>query len=361
MAVTKFVAPVAYVQGPNVLSDAGDRFDVLSGSRAYLVGGETALSLTEEILVRELNRAGIETVDVQHGVERCTYSNIEHVTDRVRSSGADVVVGIGGGVAIDVATVAADEVGTELVTVPTIASTDAPTSTVGVVYDEEQNFVDVLTRDRNPELVLVDSRVIADAPARFLAYGMGDALATPIEAEAAMRAGAETFAGAQTNPAALVLAQECLDRIKRHGPGALAAVERNALAPAVEKIIETNVLLSGIGFESAGLAGAHAVQVGLTNVGVREPHGVLVAFGTVTQLILEGREDVEVGEICALLDRIGLAVTLEDFGVTDDRLLRAGEEACANGMEDMPFDVTPIEVADAMRTADTLVSRAADE
>lgn len=48
------------------------------------------------------------------------------------------------------------------------------------------------------------------------------------------------------------------------GVKAKIALEAGVCTPAVEKIIEANTLLSGIGFESAGLAGAHAIHNGLT-------------------------------------------------------------------------------------------------
>ena len=60
---------------------------------------------------------------------------------------------------------------------PTIAATDAPTASACVVYSNEGSVVDYFTTS-NPDYVLVDTRIIAEAPARFLVSGMGDALAT---------------------------------------------------------------------------------------------------------------------------------------------------------------------------------------
>ncbi len=350
---TAFMAPAAYVQGAGVLDDAAEHFERLTGERAYVLGGETSLSVAGDRVGRGLRAAGIEPVETQRGVERCTRERIETLAERVEGVGADLVVGVGGGVAVDVATAAADATGAELAAVPTIAATDAPTSTVGVVYDDAGNYEDIVTRERNPELVLVDTAAIAAAPARFLAHGMGDALATTFEAEAVARAGTETVAGGKASPAALELARACLPRVREYGADALAAVERDAVTPAVERIVETNTLLSGLGFESGGTAGAHAVQIGLTNAGAREPHGELVAFGTVAQLVLEGRTEPAPRELVELLDELGLANTLDDFGVTD--VGRVAEVACEEGMDDMPVDVSERAAADAVRTADALL------
>jgi len=74
--------------------------------------------------------------------------------------------------------IVADRLGIPVVVVPTIASTDAPCSACAVVYNEEGVVVRVEYQKRNPDLVLVDSEIIAQAPERFLVAGMGDALAT---------------------------------------------------------------------------------------------------------------------------------------------------------------------------------------
>ena len=57
-------------------------------------------------------------------------------------------------------------------------------------------------------------------------------------------------------------------------------------------MIEANVLLSGLGFESAGLACAHALHNGLTiHEGTHDwLHGEKVAFATLVQLCLEDNE-----------------------------------------------------------------------
>jgi glycerol dehydrogenase len=350
-----FIAPGAYVQGPDVLENAADRLAKLRGRSAYLLGGRTAVSVAEAPLATSLDEAGFDVVGVDDDVEACTSETVADYAGRVEELGADVVVGVGGGVAIDVATAVAAETGTEFVSVPTIASTDAPCSALGVLYDDEGNVIGPTFRDRNPEVVLVDTRVIARAPVRFLQHGMGDAFATRFEAEAVALSGATTAAGGQSSDAALAIAREAFDRLGRYGPDALLAARRNAVTPAFEKVVETNVLLSGLGFESAGTAGAHAIQGGLTNTGVREPHGVLVGFGTVAELVLQDRDPAELEEALSVFFDCGLDVTLDELGVDHAQVEEASRIACDRGMEKEPRSVTPEGVADAIRTADELI------
>ena len=58
----------------------------------------------------------------------------------------------------------------------------------------------------NPNMVIVDTKIVAGAPARLLAAGIGDALATWFEARACSRSGATTMAGGKCTQAALALA-----------------------------------------------------------------------------------------------------------------------------------------------------------
>ena len=76
------------------------------------------------------------------------------------------------------------------------------------------------------------------------------------------------------------------------------------------------MLLSGVGFESGGLSLAHALIRGLTAVPTMASmlHGELVAFGTLVQLMVEERDDVEVAELLELLCAVNLPVTFAQLG-----------------------------------------------
>jgi glycerol dehydrogenase len=90
------------------------------------------------------------------------------------------------------------------------------------------------------------------------------------------------------------------------------------VTPALERLVEANTLLSGLGFESSGLAAAHAVHNGLT---VAPPthslHGEKVAFGTLVQLVLEGKPRAQIEEVVAFSTEVGLPVTLAAIGLSE--------------------------------------------
>ena len=177
----------------------------------------------------------------------------------------------------------------------------------------------------------MDTDIIVKSPVRLTVAGMGDALATYFEARACQRSGATSCAGGKTTEAAMALAKLCFDTLMEEGVKAKIALEAGVCTPAVEKVIEANTLLSGIGFESAGLAGAHAIHNGFT--------------------VLEECHHMYHGI------EVGLPVTLAELGagnVTDDQLMEVAKTACAetDTLHNMPFEVTPETVFAAIKAAD---------
>ncbi|MGF7473584.1 glycerol dehydrogenase, partial [Salmonella enterica subsp. enterica serovar Minnesota] len=59
---------------------------------------------------------------------------------------------------------------------------------------------------------------------------------------------------------AFELARFCYTTLMRYGRLAKLACEQHQVTPALEHVIEANTLLSGLGFESGGLAAAHAIH-----------------------------------------------------------------------------------------------------
>jgi len=248
-----------------------------------------------------------------------------------------------------------------VVNCPTIASSDAPCSALSVIYSEGGAVEEYRVYARNPDLVLVDTEVVARAPARFLVAGMGDALATLLEARTCFDARVKNMRGGGSTLSALALAQLCYRTLIADGGAAKRAVEMDAVTPAMERVVEANTLLSGLGFESSGLAAAHSVHNGLTAVPETHAylHGEKVAFGALTQLVLEGRPRPEVEELLTFSCEVGLPVALSQVGLEGcsrelvDKIAQrtvSPEETIHNE----PFKVDASMAADAIRTADAM-------
>ena len=357
-----FASPGRYVQGRGALEELGALVGRL-GSSPLVLADDVVRGLTEEILERSFEKAGVRlTFERFGGVP--TKAESERVAETIQKGGHDVVIGLGGGAAIDAAKGAGDNAGVPWVSAATVASTDAPTSALSVVYTEEGAFESYRFYDRNPALVVVDTQLVAQAPTKFLAAGVGDALATWIEARALRGTDAANMVEGIPTKAGTTLARLSWDILWESALPALDAVDRNLVTPDVEAVVEATTLLSGLGFESGGLAAAHAVHDGLTAVDQTHhlAHGEKVNIGSLTQLLLEGAASAEVEEFAEFTARVGLPTTLTEAGLgeADDVVLdRVVEAAMApeETIHRLPFSPSHRDVRDALRAVEGLGRR----
>ena len=325
------ISPSKYLQGAGEMKNIGT-YAAKCGKKALVLISQGGYRRIGTMIEESFAGSDCNVVfDYFNG--ECCESEINRLVAIVKEKGCDLVIGVGGGKIFDTAKAVAYYAEKPVFICPTIASTDAPCSALSVVYTEEGVFEKYLFLPANPNLVLMDTDIIVKSPVRLTVAGMGDALATYFEARARQRKGA-TSAPWKTTEAAMALRETLLDTLMEEGVKAKIALEAGVCTPAVEKVIEANTLLSGIGFESAGLAGAHAIHNGFT---VLEEchhmyHGEKVAFGTLTQLVLENVPLDELEDIILWCIEVGLPVTLAELGagnVTDDQLMEVAKTACA--------------------------------
>ena len=337
-----FRAPGKYVQAPGALA-LPDSYTDVAGRAFTIIDSDGLVRVGDQLkagLARDCGGPLFKTYDGPCSEAACREMAVEAL-----ESGCGFVTGVGGGKMLDIAKAVAHFARLPVAVCPTVASTDAPCSSIAVLYHNDGSFDRYLHLRRNPNLVVVDSSVIAKAPAFLLVAGMGDALSTWFEARACARAGGKNELGGAPGASALALARGCFDTLMDCGVQAKLDVEAGRLSPAVERAIETNILMSGIGFESGGLALAHAFANGLTAVpDVRAMHGFAVAFGLQVQLLLEGASD-DLARVRDFCRQVGLPMTLADLGLTDAtdddlRTLATATLACSRNIANCPFEVT---------------------
>jgi glycerol dehydrogenase len=357
------ISPAKYIQEENALAKLGE-FVAGFGTRAVLVASTGAQGRVQAALDAARSVHTFELISGGFSGE-CTKQEIERLSAIVREHRADVVVGLGGGKALDTAKGVAYREKRPVIVVPTIAATDAPTSALAVLYTDKSEFAEYFFFDKNPDLVLVDTAVIAKAPVRFLVAGMGDALSTYFEARACLRSDSPNqcvrIPGARQTKTAMAIADLCYRTLLEDAVKAKAACEAKVVTPALENIIEACILMSGVGFESAGLAAAHSVHNGLTVLEETHNHyhGEKVAFGTLVHLVLENAPTEELEHVIRFCKSVGLPTRLRDLGVTNvtpERLMAVAEASVAAGetIHHMPFSVSAEMVYAAILTADTL-------
>ncbi len=359
-----FCSPSRYVQGRDATRNLGSEIDALGlGKRACLIAGKQALKHLELTWEESLTETNISYALSEFSGE-CSRKEIDRLKDIASDYKAELIIGAGGGKVLDTARAVASELNLPVVNCPTVASSDAPCSALSVVYSEDGEFDSYMFYKRNPDLVLVDTSVIAKAPVRYLIAGLGDALATMFEAKTVIAAGRKNQLGGATTISARVLADACYQILIADSIEAIEAVNNRAVTPALERIVEANTLLSGLGFESGGLAIAHSVHNGLTTLHETHDflHGEKVAFGLLVQLVAEGKGLDVISPILEYSSEVGLPITLSDIGVNDldrERLRRVAERTVSEGetAHNEPFEVTSAIIFDAILTADSLGRR----
>jgi glycerol dehydrogenase len=327
-----FLGPKRYVQRPGALADAGAELKAF-GRRPLILTDDIVGAILRPLLEESLRAADLTPFHVRFGVE-CSLAEIGRVSEIGRAEKADVIVGAGGGKAIDTARAVAGRLDLPLVTLPTSAATCSAASTVSVIYEKgvRTDTID----GKAAELVLVDSAVIAAAPSRLLAAGLGDTLAKWYEGKPTFDRTPDPSPSLQ---AALALSTQVKETIFMHGLDAKLDADGGKHSPAVEKMIEANILMAGviggIGGKTFRVALAHGLLYGMTVLPQthRLLHGEVVSYGLAVQACLEGKE-AELRRLIPFFSKLGLPLTLEELGIhsVEDPLFREGlRRTCAKG------------------------------
>ena len=252
--------PGKYIQGENALAELPGLVRLL-GKKGLILASPT---VRNKLLSGPPKKEDENLISIEEFRRECCEKELTRLAEIIHDRNIDIVIGMGGGKTIDAAKIVADRAGIPVIIVPTIASNDAPCSGCAVIYTEQGVFESVYYQKMNPQVVLVDTNVIVAAPVRFLVAGMGDALSTWFEARSCERSQSMNECGGYSTITGLNLAKLCYDTLIRFGSAAKMACENNIVTPALNHIVEANILLSGIGFESSGLATAHSVHNGLS-------------------------------------------------------------------------------------------------
>jgi len=353
----KIMFPGKYIQGIGALDELPSLIKLFGGQGLILASP----TVHKTILPYRVMDLQAHSLLVEQFAGECCEKELSRLAAIIREKHVDVLVGMGGGKTIDTAKIAADRANISVLVVPTIASTDAPCSGCAVLYSEQGVFESVYYQKSNPAAVLVDMEIIANAPVRFLVAGMGDALATWFEAKSCSDTQSKNECGGLSTLTGLNLAKLCYETLLQYGATAKLAAERHIITPALEHIVEANILLSGVGFESGGLASAHSIHNGLTALEETHAyyHGEKVAFGVLAGLQLTDAPPEESSVVFSFCEEVGLPTTLADIGLRNfdrDRLMPVAEKACSpsEGIHHEAGKITPEKVLHAILAANAI-------
>jgi len=305
----QFVSPSEYLQGPGVLSRL-PAFTARAGAKPVIVVDARVEGVVAPLLAAAY---GSDCTPPSCRIDGEVTREAIAALALALPTGASVVVGVGGGKAIDMAKGAACTRELPMISVPTVASNDAPTSRIFAVYDDDHRMVAVDRMPGNPLAVIVDTALLVRAPARMMRAGIGDAIAKTFEADAAWVAGGCNMLGSQPPAIGRAIARAAYDVIRKHAVAGIAAMGRGEPDATFEALVEACVLMSGLGFENGGLSVAHSVTRGLmqSRHGAGALHGEHVAYGLMVQIVVEGRGDAFADDLASFLTAVGLPTSLQ--------------------------------------------------
>ena len=352
-------SPSRYIQGRFELNNIRKHTEVYGRKVFFLI--DVFFYANMKAKFEEVYAGSDTAIQCEQFGGQCTEKEILRCTELAKELQPDVVVGIGGGKTMDTAKAVADNYKAATVIVPTTASTDAPAMGLSVIYTEEGEHIGARHYKKNPDLVLLDTDIIAKAPIRFLVAGIGDALATWPETRANLNSYSPNYVngGYRQTLAGTAVAKACHETILAKGISAKLAAEQGLCTADVEDVIEANTLLSGLGVQNTSCAGAHSIAEGITVLPpcARLLHGEVVAFGILVQLIVEGAPSEEIEEMYDFFNAVGLPTTFADLGIadaTDEDIMKVAVESMKSYWDVEPFPVNPQMVFDGIKMANKL-------
>lgn len=347
------IAPAKVMRGEQALPQAGEAIAHL-GCRPLVVGGSSTLAVAQPRLQPVLEQQQLSVAQADYGCD-CSEAGLASLRHAVTEHQADLIIGVGGGKALDTAKLVAHQCQLPVVTLPTSAATCAAWTALSNVYSEQGAFLYDISLDHCPELLILDYELIKSAPIRTLVAGIGDALAKWYEASVSSGHSEQTMI-----VAAVQQARVLRDILFQKSPAALKEPGSNLWREVVDATVLLAGVIGGLGGAQCRTVAAHAVHNGLTHLPVHSSiHGEKVAYGILVQLRLE--ELVQGNQLAAAARQqllkfytlIGLPQRLGDLGlgnITLGELERAAEIAVApnSDIHRLPFKVVPEQLMAAM-------------
>lgn len=322
-----------YIQEENSLDDCGEEIKRY-GSKAYVIGGNTAITVTEKRMCASFEKSGLDyCIEKYSGYP--SVKKIEELKESVKKVGCDVIVGVGGGRIMDLVKTVAFEIGIPVVVIPTQAATCAAYTPIAVLYTPEGHSDDYIHFEYEVNAVIVDNKVMMTQSPRLLAAGILDGMAKYIEiATLHPQVLNENTPIAQNS--AFYMAKYTYDILKQKGEKAVEDLKKGIWTKDFHDVIYVNIALTGIvsalmqgkGQAALGHAFNNALHRDFLEYIKKWLHGEGVALGLLAQLVYN-EEESQVEELkklmlkfhmpCSLAD-IGLSVNAENFDRLYQRL-----------------------------------------
>ncbi|AJA49427.1 glycerol dehydrogenase [Clostridium pasteurianum DSM 525 = ATCC 6013] len=356
----KIKAPEVYINEENILQHAGEYIAKL-GNYTLVIGGKTALKIAGPGVFESLNSEKIK-YEIEEFSGYCTFANIDKYAELSNRLGVNIIIGIGGGKVLDLVKAIGEKTNLPVVTIPTIAATCAAWSALSVIYNDKGEHIDYLLLEKSPKLILADTNIISEAPARYLNAGIGDTIVKWYEAAPHLSDNSDISLriGLQTAKLALNILEKYADELHvQH--------KESYVKSQYKDVVDSIIILAGlVGSINGGkhrAAIGHAIHNGLTYIPDTKGtlHGEKVIFGLIVQFVLEGKSEEEIARLINLLNKLELPVTLGQLGIKDNihdkiQIIADSVNFDSSELENLNFQVNKDLIIKAITKVDELGS-----
>lgn len=300
------LSPVEYVNQPGILKDFHEIIESKNYQHPTILTDQTVIKATQGFVPDDFYDR--YSLIVFGG--NCTYEEADRVKKLVEPE-TDVLIALGGGQLMDTAKNVADWLKLDIVNVPTVPSNCASIATKSMVYSADKH--ELVGRERHPQavtLVLVDPKLLRQAPQNYILSGIGDTLAKWYEIRRRLLV-------PEAEGATFDIARRLIEVSKER------TLAIDDLAVLDDETVFSNLLdtvfliaasVDGFASTRGRSVAAHSFNNGYLKVNHQptKTHGEVVAFGVLTQLAVE-KEFEELGQLIPFYKKIGLPTKLSDL------------------------------------------------
>jgi len=309
--------PRNVVVGHGVLSETTAAVEELHlGGRPLVVSSPTPHEVAGERVVAQFADAGYDPAEKV--IEEASFAAVQRVIDHAREVDAGFLLGVGGGKAIDITKMAADELGLGFVSVPTAASHDGIVSGRGSVPEGDTRHS---VAAEPPLAVVADTEVLAEAPWRLTTAGCADIISnyTAVRdwqlANRLKNVYYSEYAGALSQMTAEMLVENA-SSIRR-------GLEESSWI-VVKALVSSGVAMSIAGSSRPASGAEHLFSHQLDRIAPDAAlHGHQVGVGAMMTEYLHSGPRGEWEDVRDALASIGAPTTADDLGIGEETVIDA--------------------------------------
>ncbi|MCD7781855.1 MAG: NAD(P)-dependent glycerol-1-phosphate dehydrogenase [Methanosphaera sp.] len=302
--------------GPGVINDVAPLCDnLLLNKNVVLLTGHTTKKIAGKKVKELLNDNGYDISEII--IDTATEESVELVTQESRNSSA--IIGVGGGKVIDVAKMSATNNKIPMISIPTTAAHDGITSPRASIKSDQGSLS--LAVDA-PFAIIADTKIISDAPFKFLSSGFGDIISNLTAVEdwkLAHKLINEPFSDSAASLSKMTaeLVINDAENIRPEHVGSAGII--------VKGLISSGMAMSIAGNSRPASGSEHKFSHALDVIAPKPAlHGHQCAVGTIMMMYLQGGDWEKVQSVLKL---VGAPTTAKQLNIDEQYIIEALVEA----------------------------------